>query len=107
MAERKVRTGGVDVDPPKPEVKDRDIVSYYAISSFRSSPEALHEFRQVVSVDGKPISSDAAALEKFRATLASPDDHARKVLQTDFDKTGLAIAPVGFGQLVLFFPTAR
>src|SRR5258708_31774135 len=103
MAERKVRTGGVDVDPPKPEVKDRDIVSYYAISSFRSSPEALHEFRQVVSVDGKPVVPEATALEKLRATLASPDDRSRKVLQADFDKTGLAIAAVDFGQLILLF----
>ena len=100
---RKLRIGGGAVDPPKPELKDREIISYYTISSFRRSPEALHEFRHVVSVDGKPVVSEAVALEKLRATLASPDDRARKVLQADFDKTGLAIAAVDFGQLILLF----
>ena len=100
---RKLRIGGGAVDPPKPELKDREIVSYYTISSFRSSPEALHEFRQVVSVDGKSVVPEVTALEKLRATLASPDDRARKVLQADFDKTGLAIAAVDFGQLILLF----
>jgi len=100
---RKFRIGGGAVDPPKPELKDREIVSYYAISSFRSSPEALHEFRKVVSVDGKPAAPEGTALEKFRATLASSDDRARKVLQANFDKTGLAIAAIDFGQLILLF----
>jgi hypothetical protein len=103
IPKRKLRIGGGAVDPPKPELKDREIVSFYAISSFRSSPEALHEFRQVVSVDGKPVVSEAAGLEKFRAILAAPDDRARKLLQSDFDKTGLAIAAVDFGQLILLF----
>jgi hypothetical protein len=100
---RKLRIGGGAVDPPKPELKDREIVSYYAISSFRRSPEALHEFRQVVSVDGKPVASESTVIERFRAALASSDDRARKVLQADFDKAGLAIAAVDFGQLILLF----
>src|SRR5258708_20110029 len=43
------------------------------------------------------------ALEKLQATLVSPEARARKVLQADFDKTGLAIAAVDFGQLILLF----
>jgi len=103
LPKRKFRIGGGAVDPPKPELKDRAIVSYYAISSFRSSPEALHEFRQVMSVDGKPVAPEASVLERFRATLASPDDRSKKALETEFEKTGLAIAATDFGQLVLLF----
>jgi len=103
MPKRKFRIGGGAIDPPKPELKDREIVSYYAISAFRNSPEALHEFRQVVSVDGKTVAPEAGVLEKFRTTLASPDDRFRKTLQSDFEKTGLAIAATDFGQLVLLF----
>src|SRR5882762_3433240 len=103
MPKRKFRIGGGAIDPPKPELKDREIVSYYSISSFRNSPEALHEFRQVVSVDGKTVAPEAGVLEKFRTTLASPDDRSRKTMQADFEKTGLAIAATDFGQLVLLF----
>lgn len=107
MPKRKFRIGGGAVDPPKPEMKDREIVSYYAISSFRNTPEALHEFRQVMSVDGKEAASDASVLEKFRAALASPDDRSKKALEVDFEKTGLAIAATDFGQLVLLFTKAN
>jgi hypothetical protein len=100
---RHFRIGGGAIDPPKAELKDREIVSFYAISSFKSSPEALHEFRQVVSVDGKPVAAEAGLLEKFRSVLASSDDRTKKALQTDFEKTGLTIAATDFGQLLLLF----
>ena len=100
---RKFRIGGGAVDPPKPELKDREIISFYAISSFRSAPEALHEFRQIVSVDGKPVAAEAGILEKFRATLTAADDRSKKALEADFEKTGLTIAATDFGQLILLF----
>jgi hypothetical protein len=100
---RKFRMGGGAIDPPKPELKDREIVSFYAISSFRTAPEALHEFRQVVSVDGKPVAAEAGILEKFRATINTADDRPKKALQADFEKTGLTIAATVFGQLIILF----
>jgi hypothetical protein len=100
---RKFRMGGGAIDPPKPELKDREIVSFYAISSFRTAPEALHEFRQVVTVDGKPVAAEAGILEKFRATITTADDRPKKALQADFEKTGLTIAATDFGQLILLF----
>ncbi|HEX4595724.1 MAG TPA: hypothetical protein VH157_15670, partial [Bryobacteraceae bacterium] len=84
-------------------MKDREIISLYAISSFRSSPEALHEFRRVVSVDGKSVASGAGTLEEFRAALVSSDDRSKKTLQASFEKTGLTIAATDFGQLILLF----
>ena len=98
---RKFRIGGGAIDPPKPELKDREVISLYAISSFKSTPEALHEFRQVVSIDGKPVAPEAGLQEKFRATLTSADDRSRKALEAEFEKTGLTIAATDFGQLVL------
>jgi len=103
LPKRKFRIGGGAIDPSKPELKDREIISFYAISSLRSSPEALHEFRQIEAVDGKSVAPEAGSLEKFRATLASSDDRSRKALQADFEKTGLIIAATDFGQLILLF----
>ncbi len=94
------------MEPPKSVMKDREIVSCYALSSFKSSPEALHEFRQVVSVDGKIVTPEDSARQKLRATLTSTDA-AKKALVTDFEKSGLTIAATDFGQLVLLFTKAN
>jgi hypothetical protein len=57
------------VDPaaraPKEEFLTREIVSEYGYSSFKDSPAALHEFRTVISVDGKKV----LAVEKARRSL--------------------------------------
>jgi len=107
LPKRKLRIGRKATEPIKPEFKDREIVSYYALSAFRTSPEALHEFRQVVSVDGKPVIPEAKALQKFQVILKSKDDRARTELQEDFDQANLAVAATDFGQLILLFTKAN
>jgi hypothetical protein len=107
MPKRKLRIGRKATEAVKPEFKDREIVSYYALSAFRTSPEALHEFRQVVSVDGKLVMAEAKALQKFQAILKSKDDRARTELQEDFDLANLAVAATDFGQLILLFTKAN
>jgi hypothetical protein len=94
------------VEPPKPEIGHREIVSYYALSSFRSSPEALHEFREMVSVDGQNITGDNAA-DRFRTILNGSDVKAKKALLEGFEKTSLAVAATDFGQLILLFTKAN
>jgi len=69
----------------------------------KDSPAALHEFRQVISVDGQAISAAATARHSLALGLASADDHARKRMLEDFQKYGLATAVVDFGPLLLLF----
>jgi hypothetical protein len=93
--------------PPKEEFLAREIVSEYGYSSFKDSPAALHEFRQVTSVDGRKV----AAAEKARRTLTlgvtSADDNLKKQMLKDFEKHGLLGAVTDFGQLILLFSRRR
>jgi hypothetical protein len=107
LPKRKLRIGRKATEPVKPEFKDREIVSYYALGGFRTTPEALHEFRQVFLVDGKSTMPEAKALEKFQAILGSKDDRAKTELQEDFDQANLAVAATDFGQLILLFTKAN
>ena len=107
LPKRKLRIGQKATQPVQPEFKDREIVSYYALAGFRTTPEALHEFRQVFLVDGKPVMPEAKALQRFRAILGSRDDRARTELQEDFDRVNVAVAATDFGQLILLFTKAN
>ena len=107
LPKRKLRIGRKATELVKPEFKDREIISYYALGSFRTTPEALHEFRQLFVVDGKPVMPEAKALQKFRAILGSKDDRGRTELQQDFDQANLAVAATDFGQLLLLFTKAN
>jgi hypothetical protein len=96
-----------DGAPPKEEFLAREIVSEYGYSSFKDSPAALHEFRQVTSVDGRKV----VAAEKARRTLTigvtSADDNLKKQMLKDFEKHGLLGAVTDFGQLILLFSRRR
>ena len=107
LPKRKLRVGRKATETVKPEFRDREIISYYALSSFRATPEALHEFRQVLQVDGKPVMPEVKARQKFRDILDSKDDRARTELQEDFDQTNLSVAATDFGQLILLFTKAN
>src|SRR5712692_435225 len=104
---KRIRIGKAALQPLKPEFKDREILSYYALSSFKAAPEAFHEFRQIISVDGKSVADEKTAGMKFKAILASRDDRAKRALLQDFEKAGLTVAATDFGQLVLLFAKAN
>jgi hypothetical protein len=107
MPKRKLRIGRTAAEPVRPEFKDKEIVSYYALAGFSTTPEALHEFRQVFAVDGKPLMPEAKAIQRFRTILGSRDDRAKTELQGDFDQATLAVAATDFGQLILLFTKAN
>src|SRR5271154_2864143 len=107
LPKRKLHVGAGALDPPKPEFTHRQIVSCYALSSFRSSSEALHEFREIISVDGQTTTAEPAAREKLLATINANDEKAKKALLQDFEKTSLAVAATDFGQLILLFTKAN
>lgn len=84
------------------EVVHREIVSWYGFSSYKENPEAVHELRQVVSVDGKPA-AHAQSADKFRKLLLGHDDDAKEELIKKFQTATMSDAPLDFGQLVMLF----
>jgi len=97
------RVGAAAEKPRLPEWKTREIVSEYSFGSLTGAPGALHEFRKVTAVDGKAVSSPAAARHSLALGLKSASDHDRKRMLEDFQKYGLTTAVVDFGPLLLLF----
>lgn len=85
----------------------REIVSEYGYSSFQDSPGALHEFRQVVSVDGRHVLASEKARRSLTLGVTSTDDQVKKRILKDFEKYGLAGAVTDFGQVILLFGKRR
>jgi hypothetical protein len=104
---RRLHIGPSALDHPTPSFKDREIVSYYGFSSYRAAPEALHEFRLVTGIDGKPVEGAEAARAKLRTVLESNDDNGKRSLLDQFQKDGLGSTAIDFGQLILLFTRAN
>jgi hypothetical protein len=94
-------------EPPKEEFLVREIVSEYGYSSLKDSPAALHEFRTVISVDGKKLLAPEKARRTLTLGVRSTDDRAKKQMLRDFEKHGLIGAATDFGQLILLFTRRR
>lgn len=101
------RLGAAALESPKPQYRTREIVSEYGFSTFRDAPGVLHEFRQVVSVDGKR----KIELQEARRTLVrgvrSSDDRRKQRMLDEFRKLGLREAASDFGQVLLLFARPR
>ena len=97
------RIGSAAVTAPKPEYRTREIISEYGFSNFRDSPNALHEFRQVVTVDGRRISTQEKARHSLAIGMRSEDDVVKKRMLERFEKHRLAGAAADFGQVLLLF----
>ncbi len=99
----RVRVGDAARARPPVQFQTREIVSEYGFSAFKESPGNLHEFRRVISVDGRPVQS----VEKARATLTmgitSEDDRVKKRMLQEFERYGLVGAAMDFGQVILLF----
>jgi hypothetical protein len=93
--------------PAKPEYRTREIISEYSFSGFKESESGIHEFRQVISVDGRRISTPEKARHALSLGLKSEDDRTRKRMLEDFRKYGLTDAAMDFGQMILLFSRRR
>jgi hypothetical protein len=93
--------------PAKLQYRTREIVSEYSFSGFKGSDSAIHEFRQVISVDGRPITTPEKARHALSLGLQSDDDRSRKRMLEDFRKYGLIDAAMDFGQMILLFNRRR
>jgi len=79
-----------------------EVVSYYAFSAFRKSPEALREFRQIVSIDGRKVKGDTS-LEAFESGIEHSGDRWRQKLLDDFEDASEGATVTDFGQILLLF----
>jgi hypothetical protein len=89
---------------PRPRLQTRLIVSEYSVGVLKESESRdLVEFRQVVSVDGKAIRSQASARHALSLGLRSPDDRVRKRMLEDFARNGLVDIATDYGLILLAF----
>jgi hypothetical protein len=87
--------------------EEKTIVSEYGFSTFREAPDALREFRQVVSVNGRRVLGAAKARLSLAENMTSDDDRLRRQMLLDFEKHGIKGAVADFGQLLLMFQRRR
>jgi len=104
---RKLRIGKAALEPRTPSFKDREIVSYYGFSTYHAAPEALREFRCVVTIDEKAVAEEQAARSKLLSVLGSIDDGRKRSLSDEFQKDALGGSAIDFGQLVLLFTRSK
>src|SRR5262249_26230820 len=89
--------------PPAPRWQQREIKSEYAFAAFAGDSGALHEIRQVTSVDGRKVQDSKRAQESLAKAITAEGDERKKQLLKDFEKNGLAGAVTDFGQIILLF----
>jgi hypothetical protein len=101
-------TIGSNTQQPVPaDFVTREIVSEYGFAALKSAPGALHEFREVITVDGRHVATEAKARRSLAAGLISDDDRARKRMLESFERHGLVGAATDFGQIILLFSRPR
>lgn len=85
----------------------REIVSEYGFAALADTSAdgepSIHELREIVSVDGRPVSGVEEARRSLTLGLLSPDDHIRKRMLETLRQVGIIEPAVDFGQLLLLF----
>lgn len=97
------RIGTAATAKPQVEWKEHQVVSEYAFSQFGGSEGAIHELRQVTSVDGKKVAEENKAQAALAAAMTAKDDAQKRAMLKEFEKFGLNSAVTDFGQLLLLF----
>lgn len=97
------RTGSAAATPRADQWKEHDIVSEYGFAFFSESAGAVHELRQVISVDGKNVGESKKAQDALAKAITAGDDAQKRAMLKAFEKQGLSAAVTDFGQLLLLF----
>jgi hypothetical protein len=97
------RAGAAAYQPPPDQWMERTMVSEYGFAVFSENGGAIHELRQVVSVDGKTIGETKRAEDSLAKAITASDDAQKRAMLKAFEKQGLAGAVTDFGQLLLLF----
>jgi len=89
---------------PATRIQVRQLVSEYSLGVLKDSVSGdLVEFRQVVSVDGRPVQSTDSARHALSLGMQSPDDRLRKRMIEEFAKHGLVDIATDYGLILLAF----
>jgi len=95
---------GKAAELPKPRLQVREVVSEYSVGTLKDSESRnLVEFRQVVSVDGRPIQSPERARHALSLGVHSADDKVRKRMLEDFARHGLVDVATDYALILLAF----
>ncbi len=92
---------------PEPAYDVREITSEYGFAMLKESGGSLHEFRRIISVDGRPVESAPQARKKLTYALKDANDRERRRLLREFEEKGLEGAAADFGQSILLFTRRR
>jgi hypothetical protein len=93
--------GGL-ANPPALRTAVREVVSEYTVGTLAESQD-LHEFRQVISVDGRPVESEENARRALSLGMQSQSDRVRKRLLEQFAQYGLVDIATDYGLILLEF----
>ena len=98
------RIGAGANEAPKPRMAVREVVSEYTVGTLHESDSGdLVEFRQVISVDGRPVQSAESARHALSLGMQSADDRLRKRMIEEFAKHGLVDIATDYGLILLAF----
>jgi len=90
--------------PPPTRSTVRQIVSEYSVGTLKETDSGdLHEFRQVISVDGRSLQTEASARHTLSLGMNSPSDRIRKRMLEQFAKYGLVDIASDYGLILLEF----
>jgi len=98
----RLRAGAAATTPAEGRLQTKQLVSEYGYSTLKPGGP-LHEFRQVVSVDGKPVARAEEARVALVKGTSSDDDRYKQRMLRDFERYGLVGGATDFGQLILLF----
>lgn len=88
---------------PAANFQSRELLSEYAVASFKESNGELHEVRKVTRIDGHQIQKLREARMSLAMGMKSDDDKLRRKLLLEFEKHGLIGTAVDFGLSLLLF----
>jgi hypothetical protein len=94
------RIGKAATEPPKDEWQDRELKSEYGFAQITA---AIHELRQVTSVDGKQVAETKKAQAALAKAITSNDEARLKSALKELEKYGLRGAATDLGQVILLF----
>ena len=101
------RIGSATERATGPRFRVRDVVSEFSFGALRSSQSHdLIEFRQVLSVDGRPLQTADNALRALSQGIKQGDDRTRKRVLEEFARNGLVDIATDYALILLAF-TAR
>jgi hypothetical protein len=87
-----------------PRLRDREVVSEFSFGTLRSSESPdLVEFRQVLSVDGRPQQTPGSALRALSQGVQQGDDRVRKRMLEEFARNGLVDIATDYALILLAF----